>query len=289
MYSLKVSLKAVLDLSDAKIVKKIGISQAKLAAPWRIILPTKASIYGGANGSLCRGAGLIGVGAFARRAEGHDRIVIGGSGGRAGIGVARGDHVAGDRDVRSSAGGGAEHFIAGGADSRRPGKGYLLASRCGNQRGRRILQAGWAVGDQAGDLRRGERRIIDPEFVDYAVEIGVRRILRMADVVKVGTAQAGGIERHGSVLPDLRSVDIKRADGTSQRDSDMMPPANGEVARAGDPLFVAAAAGGDGETDAGTGIRGEEHVDVGAGAKIEEARPSWRGTKIRPHGDGAVG
>jgi hypothetical protein len=36
VYSLKVLLKAVLDLTDAKIVKKIGSSQAELAAPWRL-------------------------------------------------------------------------------------------------------------------------------------------------------------------------------------------------------------------------------------------------------------
>jgi RES domain-containing protein len=36
VYSLKVSLKAVLDLTDAKIVKKISSSQAELAAPWRL-------------------------------------------------------------------------------------------------------------------------------------------------------------------------------------------------------------------------------------------------------------
>jgi RES domain-containing protein len=36
VYSLKVSLKAVLDLTDAKIVKKIGSSQAEVAAPWRL-------------------------------------------------------------------------------------------------------------------------------------------------------------------------------------------------------------------------------------------------------------
>jgi len=36
VYSLKVSLKAVLDLTNAKIVKKISSSQAELAAPWRL-------------------------------------------------------------------------------------------------------------------------------------------------------------------------------------------------------------------------------------------------------------
>jgi RES domain-containing protein len=36
VYSLKDSLKSVLDLTDAKIVKKIGGSQAELAAPWRL-------------------------------------------------------------------------------------------------------------------------------------------------------------------------------------------------------------------------------------------------------------
>ena len=36
VYSLNVSLKAVLDLTDAKIVKKFGSSQAELGAPWRL-------------------------------------------------------------------------------------------------------------------------------------------------------------------------------------------------------------------------------------------------------------
>ena len=36
VYSLKVSLKAILDLTDAKIVKKIGSSHAELAALWRL-------------------------------------------------------------------------------------------------------------------------------------------------------------------------------------------------------------------------------------------------------------
>ena len=36
VYSLKVSLKAVLNLTDAKIVKKISSSQAELVAPWRL-------------------------------------------------------------------------------------------------------------------------------------------------------------------------------------------------------------------------------------------------------------
>ena len=36
VYSLKVSLRAVLDLTDAKIVKKISSSQAELVAPWRL-------------------------------------------------------------------------------------------------------------------------------------------------------------------------------------------------------------------------------------------------------------
>jgi RES domain-containing protein len=35
VYSLKVSLKAVLDLTDARVVKKIGSSRAELAATWR--------------------------------------------------------------------------------------------------------------------------------------------------------------------------------------------------------------------------------------------------------------
>lgn len=36
VYSLKVSLKAVLDLTKARIVKKIGSSQAELTAPWQL-------------------------------------------------------------------------------------------------------------------------------------------------------------------------------------------------------------------------------------------------------------
>ncbi len=36
VFSLKVSLKAVLDLTNARIVKRIGSSQAELTAPWQL-------------------------------------------------------------------------------------------------------------------------------------------------------------------------------------------------------------------------------------------------------------
>src|SRR5690606_29677358 len=107
-----------------------------------------------------------------------------------------------------------------------------------------------------------------------------------ADAVERRGAEAGRVERHGGVLPDLCAVHVEGAGRAVEGDGDVVPAAGGDGGDAVDDLFGGRRrADGEAHFAAGVVLRGEEHVVRRAGAEVEETRPIAVGAQIDPTGD----
>ncbi len=151
----------------------------------------------------------------------------------------------------------------------------------------RDVPATGRAGHQALHVGLGERAVVDLELIDGALEQRVP-VLRPADPVVSGSAEAARVQRHGGVGRHRSAVEIEGSGAAGQRHGEVRPGARVDPLCRADPLLGPAPAGADGETRAGAGVERQEHVVRGAGAEIEDPRPAADGRRPHPGGDGEV-
>src|SRR5581483_1154968 len=142
---------------------------------------------------------------------------------------------------------------------------------------------------QRGDVRGGQRVVVDLEVVHGGRQERVGTELRPADPVLVGDTQSGGVEGHAGVGRHRLAVHVQRPGGAGQGHGHVRPRVQREGTGVVELLLGTVSGGGGREAErTAAGAERQEHVVACAGAEVEHARPGGVGGRVDPRGDRVV-